>query len=95
MRATFVVQLHKKPEALERVAGLLRRRGFSIQSLTMGEDEERDRSRITIQVEADEARLRVLEANLEGTQRLTRAECHSSTVFDSGTSHHQGRCLRG
>lgn len=64
MLNTFVVHVENKPGVLTRVASLFRRRGFNIDSLTVGRTENPDVSRMTITVDADPDQARRVEANL-------------------------------
>ena len=48
MEATFVVHVEDQPGVLTRVASLIRRRGFNIESLTVGHTEAPGVSRMTI-----------------------------------------------
>ena len=61
---TFVVLVEDHPGVLTRVSGLIRRRGFNIDSITVGHTETTGVSRMTIAVEADEFGARRIEANL-------------------------------
>ena len=61
---TFVVLVEDHPGVLTRVSGLIRRRGFNIDSITVGHTETTGVSRMTIDVEADEFGARRIEANL-------------------------------
>ena len=54
MRHTLAVQVENSPGVLTRVAGLFSRRGFNIESLTVGRTENHDISRMTIVVEGDD-----------------------------------------
>lgn len=63
-RRTLVVYVEDKPGVLNRVASLFRRRGFNIESLTVGQTESPLASRMTIVVETDADGARRLEANL-------------------------------
>ena len=54
MRHTLAVLVENAPGALARVAGLFSRRGFNIESLTVGRTENPDVSRMTIVVEGDD-----------------------------------------
>ncbi len=54
MRHTFAVLVENNPGVLSRVAGLFSRRGFNIESLVVGETEDKTTSRMTIVVEGDE-----------------------------------------
>ncbi len=64
MLMTLVVQVENKPGVLNRVASLFRRRGFNIESLTVGHTEKPGISRMTIVVDTDELGVLRLEANL-------------------------------
>jgi acetolactate synthase I/III small subunit len=61
---TFVVLVENVPGVLTRVASLIRRRGFNIESLTVGHTETPEVSRMTIVVDTDELGARRVEANL-------------------------------
>ena len=61
---TFAVYVDNKPGVLNRVASLFRRRGFNIESLTVGRTEREGISRITVVVRSDDETARRLEANL-------------------------------
>jgi acetolactate synthase I/III small subunit len=61
---TFVVLVENVPGVLTRVASLIRRRGFNIESLTVGHTETPSVSRMTIVVDTDELGARRVEANL-------------------------------
>ena len=63
-RHTFVVYVEDKPGVLNRVASLFRRRGFNIDSLTVGHAETPKASRMTVVVDTDAIGARRLEANL-------------------------------
>lgn len=67
MRHTLAVLVENNPGVLARVAGLFRRRGFNIESLTVGETEDPAVSRMTIVVEGDE---RVLEQVTKQLRKL-------------------------
>lgn len=61
---TFVVQVENVPGVLTRVASLIRRRGFNIESLTVGHTETPGVSRMTIVVSTDDLGARRVVANL-------------------------------
>jgi len=61
---TFVVRVENVPGVLTRVASLIRRRGFNIESLTVGHAETEGVSRMTIVVDTDELGARRVESNL-------------------------------
>ena len=54
---TLSVLVEDKPGVLARVAALFSRRGFNIQSLAVGPTEQKDMSRMTIVVSAEETPL--------------------------------------
>src|SRR6266568_1492591 len=64
MLHTFVVYVENKPGVLTRVASLFRRRGFNIDSLTVGRTEKSDVSRITIVVDANNDQSQRIVANV-------------------------------
>lgn len=64
MSITFVVLVADKPGALTRVTSLVRRRGYNIESLTVGHAGTPGLSRITLVVEADPGAAARIEANL-------------------------------
>jgi len=51
---TFVVHVENVPGVLTRVASLVRRRGFNIESLTVGHTDTPDVSRMTIVIDTDD-----------------------------------------
>jgi acetolactate synthase I/III small subunit len=61
---TFIVTVEDRPGVLNRVASLFRRRGYNIESLTVGRTERLGVSRMTIVVITDEAGAGRIEANL-------------------------------
>ena len=64
MMNTLVVYVENKPGVLNRVASLFRRRGFNIESLTVGHTEKQGVSRMTITLDTDERGAFLVEANL-------------------------------
>ena len=64
MSITYVVQVADKPGVLNRVASLVRRRGYNIESLTVGHAGTPGLSRITLVVDADPSAAARIEANL-------------------------------
>ncbi|HHY05842.1 MAG TPA: acetolactate synthase small subunit [Clostridia bacterium] len=54
MKHTLAVLVENRPGVLSRVAGLFARRGYNIESLVVGETEDKTVSRITLVVEGDE-----------------------------------------
>ncbi|MBI4476679.1 MAG: acetolactate synthase small subunit [Acidobacteria bacterium] len=61
---TYVVYVEDRPGVLNRVASLFRRRGFNIESLTVGHTERPGISRMTIAVKADRTDAQRIEAHL-------------------------------
>jgi acetolactate synthase-1/3 small subunit len=55
MRHTLSVLVENKPGVLARVSGLFSSRGYNIESLTVGETEDKSVSRMTIVVSGDDA----------------------------------------
>ena len=51
---TIVALVQDRPGVLSRVAGLVRRRGYNIESLAVGHSEQPSISRMTIVVESDQ-----------------------------------------
>ncbi len=63
MQNTMIALVENKPGVLNRVASLFRRRNFNIESLTVGQTERSDISRMTI-VTDERVNARQVEANL-------------------------------
>ena len=64
MLHTFAVYVDNKPGVLNRVASLVRRRAFNIESLTVGHTDRPGVSRMTVVMESDERAVPRIEANL-------------------------------
>ena len=73
-RHTFVVLVEDKPGVLNRVASLFRRRGFNIESLTVGHSEEPEVSRMTIVMQADDVTAQRVTANLYKLVNVVRVD---------------------
>jgi len=71
---TFAVYVEDHPGVLTRVASLFRRRGFNIESLTVGRTEEPGVSRMTIVVRADDGMASRLEAHLYRLVEVVRVD---------------------
>jgi acetolactate synthase-1/3 small subunit len=71
---TLIVTVEDKPGVLNRVASLFRRRGYNIDSLTVGHTAEAGVSRMTVVVDADDDTVRRLEANLYKLVNVLRVE---------------------
>jgi len=73
MPIRFIVQLKNDPAAFERFAGLTRRRGFIIQSLSRGERHDDPTLRITVGIETNgeaASRLRAFLNKLPGVKQV-------------------------
>jgi acetolactate synthase-1/3 small subunit len=64
MQTTFIVHVEDQPGVLTRVTSLIRRRGFNIESLTVGRTERRGVSRMTIVMDVDAIAVARIEAHL-------------------------------
>ena len=64
MRHVLAVLVENNPGVLARVAALIRRRGFNIESLAVGPTEDRRISRMTLAVEGDDAIVEQVEKQL-------------------------------
>lgn len=64
MLRTFVAHVEDRPGVLNRVVSLFRRRGYNIESLTVGTTDQEGVSRLTVVMEADDDAARRIEANL-------------------------------
>jgi acetolactate synthase-1/3 small subunit len=64
MKHTLVALVENKPGVLNRVVSLFRRRSFNISSLTVGETENPEISRMTIVVDADRTSTSLVQKNL-------------------------------
>jgi acetolactate synthase-1/3 small subunit len=73
-RHTFVAYVEDVPGVLNRIASLFRRRGYNIESLTVGRTETDGVSRMTIVLEADDTTARLMEANLYKLVNVLRVQ---------------------
>ena len=73
-RHVLSLLVEDKPGLLTRVAGLFARRGFNIESLTVGHTETPGVSRMTIVVDTDELGARRVEANLYKLLNVLRVD---------------------
>jgi acetolactate synthase-1/3 small subunit len=71
---TFVVLVENLPGVLTRVSSLIRRRGFNIESLTVGHTESDGVSRMTIVIDTDDLGARRVEANLYKLLNVLRVD---------------------
>ena len=74
MSITFVVHVDDKPGTLNRVASLVRRRGYNIESLTVGHTGTPGVSRMTVVVDATPDAAVRIEANLYKLIHVQRVE---------------------
>jgi len=74
MQTTFIVHVEDQPGVLTRVTSLIRRRGFNIESLTVGHTERPGVSRMTIVMDSDERAVPRIEANLYKLVNVLRVE---------------------
>jgi acetolactate synthase-1/3 small subunit len=74
MLHTFAVYVDNKPGVLNRIASLVRRRAFNIESLTVGHTETAGVSRMTVVVDTDEYGARRLEAHLSKLVPVKRVD---------------------
>jgi acetolactate synthase I/III small subunit len=79
---TFLAYVEDRPGVLNRVTSLFRRRGFNIESLTVGRTERPGVSRVTLVIRADDDAARRLEANLYKLVNVLSVEdvTHAPTV---------------
>jgi len=79
---TLIAYVEDRPGTLNRIVSLFRRRGFNIDSLTVGRTERPGVSRITVVVRADDATARRLESNLYKLVNVLSVEdvTHSPSV---------------
>jgi acetolactate synthase-1/3 small subunit len=71
---TFVVYVEDRPGVLNRIASLFRRRGFNIESLTVGHTEQAGVSRMTIVMYANQVVAQRVVANLYKLVNVLRVE---------------------
>src|SRR4029450_4745443 len=64
MQTTFIVHVEDQPGVLTRVTSLIRRRGFNIESLTVGRTGRPGVSRMTIVMDVDAIAVARIEAHL-------------------------------
>jgi len=75
---TFIVRVENEPGVLNRVASLFRRRGFNIESVTIGLTEQAGVSRMTIVTETDGPGAHRVESNLRKLVNVLSVD----TAFD-------------
>src|SRR5262245_22521811 len=74
MQTTFIVHVEDQPGVLTRVTSLIRRRGYNIDSLTVGRTDKPGVSRMTIVMDSDERAVSRIEANLYKLVHVIRVE---------------------
>ena len=74
MSRTLIALVEDKPGVLARVAGLLRRRAFNIESLTVGRTQEPGISRMTIVVDSDRTNAEKVLQNLNKLINVIQVE---------------------
>jgi len=82
---TFVVYVENKPGVLNRIASLFRRRGYNIESLTVGHTERPNISRMTIVSSIGEGAAHRVEANIYKLVNVLSVEdvTHATTISRS------------
>lgn len=82
---TFVVYVENKPGVLNRIASLFRRRGYNIESLTVGHTERPNISRMTIVSSISEGAAHRVEANIYKLVNVLSVEdvTHATTIARS------------
>jgi len=82
---TFVVYVENKPGVLNRIASLFRRRGYNIESLTVGHTERPNISRMTIVASIGEGAAHRVEANIYKLVNVLSVEdvTHATTISRS------------
>jgi len=82
---TFVVYVENKPGVLNRIASLFRRRGYNIESLTVGHTERPNISRMTIVSSIGEGAAHRVEANIYKLVSVLSVEdvTHATTISRS------------
>ena len=81
MRHILSVLVENKPGVLSRVTGMISRRGFNIESLTVAPTEDESLSRMTIIVEADEV----------GFEQIDQAAPQAGQRLQDHRLHRRGR----
>ena len=74
MLITYVVHVEDKPGVLNRVSSLVRRRGYNIESLTVGHTDTDGVSRMTVVVDANPDAAARIEANIYKLVHVLRVE---------------------
>src|SRR5690606_35922716 len=74
MLITYVLHVEDKPGVLNRVSSLVRRRGYNIESLTVGHTDTSGVSRMTLVVDAEPSAAARIEANIYKLVHVLRVE---------------------
>lgn len=74
MLITYVLHVEDKPGVLNRVSSLVRRRGYNIESLTVGHTDTDGVSRMTLVVDAEPGAAARIEANIYKLVHVLRVE---------------------
>lgn len=74
MLITYVLHVEDKPGVLNRVSSLVRRRGYNIESLTVGHTDTSGVSRMTLVVDAEPTAAARIEANIYKLVHVLRVE---------------------
>jgi acetolactate synthase-1/3 small subunit len=74
MVQTLIAYVEDRPGTLNRIVSLFRRRGFNIDSLTVGRTERPEVSRLTVVVRAEDDTIQRLEANLYKLENVLSIE---------------------
>src|SRR5215510_647514 len=82
---TAVVEDH--PGVLTRVSGMIRRRGFNIQSLSVGPTDAPGRSRLTLTVDAGHAEVDQVQKQLDRLVEVIEVDRFGGRVVDVGPGH--------
>ena len=82
----FIAYVEDLPGVLNRVTSLFRRRGYNIESLSVGRTHEPGVSRLTLAIEADESGARRIEANLYKLVNVLRVEDTTARTLISARS---------
>jgi acetolactate synthase-1/3 small subunit len=81
MKHTLAVSVEDKPGVMARISGLFSRRGFNIDSLSVGATQEEGISRMTIVVEGDKLRLEQVRKQLSKLINVIKIVDLSNTDF--------------
>ncbi|MBF6595702.1 MAG: acetolactate synthase small subunit, partial [Thermaceae bacterium] len=77
MRHVVSVLVQDQPGVLQRIAGLIARRGFNIESLAVGRTHQEGLSRLSLAVSGDEGVLEQVEKQLNRLVEVIKVTDHS------------------